>query len=220
MSKKCVMMTIKEIANATNLPEHYVRSLCLSNSIQYKKTGKKYLINYNYFLTWLNGGTYSAHIDSDSIEFMSIRQLASLGIVSEYMIRKAVNSGDIPSITTPKGKHLVSLSAFYTWLGVSSMSNVSDDVQTSNNDLKEPTIETKQFEFEELENEISKLKDERSKLKKEIYTLDLNKQVFFDNEVELRKLRIQKSECVKILNELVDIGNRSAKLLEQFNKGV
>lgn len=49
------MLTIPQLASRTALSKYYIRKLCTSNKIHYIKTGKKYLINYEKFLDYLNG---------------------------------------------------------------------------------------------------------------------------------------------------------------------
>ena len=48
------MLTIKETAERTNLPEFYIRNLVWENKIPYLKAGKKYLVNLNRFIDYLN----------------------------------------------------------------------------------------------------------------------------------------------------------------------
>ena len=50
------MFTIKETAKESSLAEHFVRGLCLQNKIAYVKAGKKFLINYDRFIDYLNAG--------------------------------------------------------------------------------------------------------------------------------------------------------------------
>ena len=48
------MKTIREMAELTGLSYAYLRSLCLQNKIIHIRTGKKYLINYDKFIDYLN----------------------------------------------------------------------------------------------------------------------------------------------------------------------
>lgn len=48
------MLTIRETSEKAGLPEHYLRRLCLTNAICYKKAGNKYLINWEKFIEYLN----------------------------------------------------------------------------------------------------------------------------------------------------------------------
>ncbi len=50
------MLTIKEAAQQTKLTEHYIRSLCISGKIVTVKTGKKYLVNLERLIDFLNTG--------------------------------------------------------------------------------------------------------------------------------------------------------------------
>ena len=50
------MLTIKETAQRTNLAEHYIRGLCLQNKIVHVLCGRKYLINFERFIDFLNEG--------------------------------------------------------------------------------------------------------------------------------------------------------------------
>lgn len=49
------MLTIREVATRTGLSESYIRKLCKTDKITYKKAGVKYLINYDRFIDYLNG---------------------------------------------------------------------------------------------------------------------------------------------------------------------
>lgn len=51
------MLTIKETARATNLPVHFIRQLVWDNKIVYTKAGNKYLVNFEKFIEYLNGGS-------------------------------------------------------------------------------------------------------------------------------------------------------------------
>ena len=51
------MLTIKELAQKTNLSYNHIRQLCLKNEIVYIKAGSKYLINLDKFIEYLNKGT-------------------------------------------------------------------------------------------------------------------------------------------------------------------
>jgi len=50
------MKSIKEMVELTGLPYTFFRNLCVQNRIVYIKTGKKYLINYERFIDYLNSG--------------------------------------------------------------------------------------------------------------------------------------------------------------------
>lgn len=49
------MKTIKEMAGLTGLSYTMLRNLCLQNKIVHIRAGKKYLINYDRFVDYLNG---------------------------------------------------------------------------------------------------------------------------------------------------------------------
>lgn len=49
------MKTIKEMVEITGLSYTFLRNLCMENKIIYIRTGKKYLINYDRFVDYLNG---------------------------------------------------------------------------------------------------------------------------------------------------------------------
>lgn len=48
------MLTIKETAERTNLPAHYIRKLCWEKRITFVNVGSKYLINLEKFVEFLN----------------------------------------------------------------------------------------------------------------------------------------------------------------------
>ena len=48
------MLTITETAEAFNLPVHFIRRLCLTNQIVFVKSGKKFLVNKEKFVSYLN----------------------------------------------------------------------------------------------------------------------------------------------------------------------
>lgn len=48
------MVSIKECAERTNLSATYIRKLVWDNKIVYVKTGKKYLVNLERFVDYLN----------------------------------------------------------------------------------------------------------------------------------------------------------------------
>lgn len=50
-----VMLTIKETAEKSGLPYSAIRKMCLCNEITYIKLGRKFLVNWNKFLEYLNG---------------------------------------------------------------------------------------------------------------------------------------------------------------------
>lgn len=49
------MKTIKEMVELTGLSYTMLRNLCLENRIVHIRAGKKYLINYDRFVDYLNG---------------------------------------------------------------------------------------------------------------------------------------------------------------------
>ena len=50
------MKTINEMAEVTGLAKHYIRQLVLQNKIVHVKAGKKFLINSDKFIEFLNNG--------------------------------------------------------------------------------------------------------------------------------------------------------------------
>lgn len=53
------MITIKETATRTGLSYEFIRKLCLNNEIVHVRTGKRYLVNFNRFIDYLNEGSIS-----------------------------------------------------------------------------------------------------------------------------------------------------------------
>lgn len=51
------MLSIAEAAERSGLAQHYVRQLCLTNQIVYVRAGKKYLVNFEKLIDFLNTGT-------------------------------------------------------------------------------------------------------------------------------------------------------------------
>ena len=51
------MLTIKETATQTGLAEHFIRHLAIKNEIVHIRCGKKYLINLEKFIEYLNTST-------------------------------------------------------------------------------------------------------------------------------------------------------------------
>ena len=47
------MFTIKRLAELTGISEYHIRGLCKRNEIPYRKSGVKYLINYETFKEYL-----------------------------------------------------------------------------------------------------------------------------------------------------------------------
>lgn len=54
-----IMKPIKEMVELTGLSYTYLRNLCIRNEIVHIRTGKKYLINYDRFIDYLNGVVHS-----------------------------------------------------------------------------------------------------------------------------------------------------------------
>ena len=50
------MKTLREMSELTGLSYAMLRNLCIQNKIVYIRTGKKYLINYDRFIDFLNQG--------------------------------------------------------------------------------------------------------------------------------------------------------------------
>lgn len=49
------MLTIKETSEKSGLPYSAIRKMCLCGKITHIKTGRKFLVNWNRFLDYLNG---------------------------------------------------------------------------------------------------------------------------------------------------------------------
>lgn len=50
------MLPIHKVASRTGLSYYFIRQLCLQDEIVYVRAGNKYLINYDRFIDYLNGG--------------------------------------------------------------------------------------------------------------------------------------------------------------------
>ena len=50
------MLTIRETAQRSGLAVHYVRKLCLREKVCAVRAGKKYLLNFEKFIEYLNQG--------------------------------------------------------------------------------------------------------------------------------------------------------------------
>ena len=50
------MLTIKETSEKSGLPYSSIRKMCLNDEITYIKIGRKFLVNWERFLQFLNGG--------------------------------------------------------------------------------------------------------------------------------------------------------------------
>lgn len=50
------MVTIRQLARQTGVSEYAIRRMCKNREITFIKTGTKYLINFNMFVDFLNGG--------------------------------------------------------------------------------------------------------------------------------------------------------------------
>ncbi|MDO4809936.1 MAG: helix-turn-helix domain-containing protein [Eubacteriales bacterium] len=50
------MLTIAETSKQTGIKAHSIRRLCLEGRIKFVKIGTKYLINFDRFIDFLNGG--------------------------------------------------------------------------------------------------------------------------------------------------------------------
>ena len=51
------MLSIQQTSSKTGLSQYYIRQLCLNDEIVYVKSGNKYLINFDRFIDYLNGGS-------------------------------------------------------------------------------------------------------------------------------------------------------------------
>ena len=57
------MLSIAEAAERSGLPQHYVRQLCLTNQIVFVRAGRKYLVNFEKLIDFLNTGTKEEPIE-------------------------------------------------------------------------------------------------------------------------------------------------------------
>ena len=55
MNEVPIMLTIKETSEKSGLPYSAIRKMCLNNKITYIKLGRKFLVNWNKFVEYLNG---------------------------------------------------------------------------------------------------------------------------------------------------------------------
>ncbi|MDQ5983890.1 MAG: hypothetical protein RUMPE_00919 [Eubacteriales bacterium SKADARSKE-1] len=65
------MLTIRETAEKTRLAEHLVRQLCLNGKIVAIRSGKKWLINFDKFVDYLN----DPKINKNENSFEEIRKI-------------------------------------------------------------------------------------------------------------------------------------------------
>ncbi len=54
------MLTLKQAAKATGLAHHYIRQLCIQGRITHVRAGKKYLVNLERLIEFLNIGEQDA----------------------------------------------------------------------------------------------------------------------------------------------------------------
>lgn len=69
------METINKTAKIINLPKYFVRQLVLQRKIKYVKAGKKYLVNVDNLIEYLNTGDTELgveNIDNNKIKRVSI----------------------------------------------------------------------------------------------------------------------------------------------------
>ena len=59
------MLTIKETARRAGVAQHFVRQLCLSHKIVFRKSGSKYLVNFDKFIEYLDCSEKSDPADTD-----------------------------------------------------------------------------------------------------------------------------------------------------------
>lgn len=50
-----VMLTIKETSEKSGIPYSAIRKMCLCDEIVFIKTGRKFLVNWDRFVDYLNG---------------------------------------------------------------------------------------------------------------------------------------------------------------------
>lgn len=66
------MFTIKEIAEKVGLKIYFVRQLVLQNKIKYVKAGRKYLINLNSLIDFLNTGENQPETSTENIKIRKV----------------------------------------------------------------------------------------------------------------------------------------------------
>lgn len=59
LRKLPIMKSLKEMVELTGFSYMHLRSLCMENKIVHIRAGKKYLINYDRFVDYLNGVSQS-----------------------------------------------------------------------------------------------------------------------------------------------------------------
>jgi len=69
------MLTIRETAERSGLARHYIRQLCLQHKIIYRKSGNKFLVNYEKFIDYLNISEEKPGTDTDGNTDGNIRAL-------------------------------------------------------------------------------------------------------------------------------------------------
>ena len=70
------MTTIDETARMANVPKHFVRQLVIQNRVVHVKAGRKYLINFDRFIDYLNSGEEQAEAEPEVICNGRIRRLS------------------------------------------------------------------------------------------------------------------------------------------------
>jgi len=69
------MKTIDEIAALTGVPKHFIRQLAIQNKIVRVMAGRKYLINLDRFIDYLNTGEEQTEDEPETISKGRIRRL-------------------------------------------------------------------------------------------------------------------------------------------------
>jgi len=69
------MTTINETAKLANVSVHFVRQLAIQNRVVHVKTGRKYLINFDRFIDYLNSGYEAKEAEPEPIQKGRIRRL-------------------------------------------------------------------------------------------------------------------------------------------------
>ena len=64
--KTPIMLTIRETALKVNLPPYFIRQLTKQEKIKYVKAGKKFLINFQSLLNYLNTGDFEKETQTDN----------------------------------------------------------------------------------------------------------------------------------------------------------
>lgn len=62
------MRTIQQLSEETGISYYAIRKMCLEEKIKFIKTGRKYLINYEKFIDYLNGESEEMKKEIESVQ--------------------------------------------------------------------------------------------------------------------------------------------------------